>query len=110
MALDIQSLRTISTDISRFTVSDSGDIQKKGFWHSVKSFFGNRAARDENAQTLAAIRQAIQAEQNYFADSVKQRALALLDTVRTDRAINAAQIRSIISEPASSTFPNSRLR
>ena len=110
MALDIQSLRTIGADISQFTVTDSGAVQKQGFAHRLKSFFGFRSAVAENAQTIAAIRQAIQNEPNYFADDVKQRATALLDAVRTDRAISATKIRSIINELDAMSGPTERKR
>ena len=108
MALDIQSLRTMGADISQFTVTDSGTVQKQGFAHRLKSFFGFRSAVNENAQTIAAIRQAIQDEPNYFADDVKQRATALLDAVRTDRAISATKIRSIIGELDAMSGPTER--
>ncbi len=110
MPLDIQSLRTMGADISQFTVTDSGAVQKQGFAHRLKSFFGFRSAVAENAQTIAAIRQAIQNEPNFFADDVKQRATALLDAVRTDRAISATKIRSIIGELDAMSGPTERKR
>ena len=108
MALDVQSLRTMNADISQFTLSSNGDIQKQGIAHRLKSFFGNLEARNDNIQTLAAIRQAILDEKDYFADSVKQRGLTLLAAVRTDRAINAAQIRSIIAVLDGMSGPEAR--
>lgn len=108
MSFDIQTLREMGADISRFTLSSDGTIQKQGILHRLKSFFGDREACDANIQTLAIIRQAIQDESDYFADDVKKLGLARIDAMRTDRAIDAAQIRSIIAELDSMSGPDDR--
>ncbi len=94
--IDIGTLRNIDAGIKKFTLANDGTVQRQGLWHRFQSMFKNTKAFAQNAQTLDAIRRAIQSDPRFFAQDVQDRAAQLLKSVRTDRAIGASQIKDII--------------
>ena len=100
MALDIQQIRNYDRTGS-LAISDAAQgpaqIVKTGFWHAFGSMIHWGSSVDKNTNTLNALRTAIQNDPRYFAEDVQSRAAALLDGVRTDRAIGVAKIKSIIA-------------
>ena len=100
MALDIQQIRNYARTGS-LAISDAAQgpaqIVKTGFWHAFGSMIHWGSSVDKNTNTLNALRTAIQNDPRYFAEDVQSRAAALLDGVRTDRAIGVAKIKSIIA-------------
>lgn len=74
-------------------------IENKRF-QKFRSFFNIGTARAENQQTLNAIRTAIQNDPRFasLGDSGASTLNRLLGAVRTDRAIKASQIRSVIAQ------------
>ena len=97
MALTVDTIRNFNG-----TGSISLDQQQSGITESkfqqFKSFFNIGDARQKNAEMLTAIHHAILNDPRYFALNVQAEAARLLGQVRTDRAIGAAQIRSIIDK------------
>ena len=73
-------------------------IENKRF-QKFRSFFNIGTARAENRQTLNAIRTAIQNDPRFasLGDTGVNTLNRLLGEVRTDRAIKASQIRSVIA-------------
>ena len=98
MALSIDSLRnfagtgSITLDQQHTGIEESSKLQR------LKSFFGIGDARQKNAETLTAIHHAILNDPQFFSKDVQQKAVDLLSQVRTDRAIGAAAIKSIIAK------------
>lgn len=113
---------SISLDaISRLDDSDQfslarapGGVKTTGFWHRVKCLFNIFGARQENKDTIREIKAAIDSHPVYSRmDDIKARAEVLLDQVRTDKALNARQIKGILLEIerlAGSTAPAIRER
>ena len=107
MALSIDAIRNFAgTD--RILVGQQGVLQSVDKGQRFRSFFNIGDARQRNSETLAAIHQAIVNDPRYFARDVQQEAVRLLSQVRTDRAIGAAEIKSIIDRLDSMSLPGQR--
>ena len=104
MPISVDQLRNFEGEHALRLGSDGGleDVNRR---QRFKSFFNIGHAREENRRTLDAIRTAIQNDPRYFAGAVRERAMALLAQVRTDRAIGVAQIRTIVQELDSLSTP-----
>ena len=107
MALTVDTIRNFG-GVGNITL----DQQKTGIEESklqgFKSFFNIGDARQKNAETLLAIHHAILNDPRYFSQSVQSEAARLLSQVRTDRAIGAAQIQSIIARLDEMSTPGTR--
>lgn len=100
MALDIQQIRDYAqTGSLAISNAEQGQAQivRTGFWHALGSLVHWGSSVRQNADTLNALRTAIQNDPRYFAEDVQSRAAELLNGVRTDRAVGVAKIKSIIS-------------
>ena len=98
MAITIETLRRFS-GTGRMLLNAQGDgLRSVGILQRLKSFFGFGDARQKNADTLSAIRDAFLNDPRFAPEDLKKRAKDLLDGVRTDRAINAKQIRGIVND------------
>ena len=107
MALSIDAIRNFAgTD--RILVGQQGVLQSVDKGQRFRSFFNIGDARQRNSETLAAIHQAIVNDPRYFARDVQQEAVRLLSQVRTDRAIGAAEIKSIIDRLDNMSLPGQR--
>ena len=71
-----------------------GVMKSAGLWHKFKTHFDIGHAREQNAATLAAIKDAIVA--TFPSDDLKELAEQKINLVRTDRLIGAAEIRGIL--------------
>ncbi|MBR4172545.1 MAG: hypothetical protein IKR48_12920 [Kiritimatiellae bacterium] len=95
MALSINSIRNYTG-----TESIMLDQQRTGIEGSklqrFRSFFNIGNARQKNAETLTVIHHAILNDPSFAAPEVQAEAARLLSQVRTDRAIGATQIKSIV--------------
>ena len=87
-------------DSDQFSLARApGGVKTTGFWHRVKCLFNIFGARQENRDTIREIKLAIATHPVYSRmDDVKARASTLLDQVRTDKALNAGQIKGILLE------------
>ena len=100
MALDIQQIRDyVQTGSLAISNAEQGQAQivRTGFWHALGSMIHWGSSVRQNANTLNALRTAIQNDPRYFAEDVQARAAELLNGVRTDRAVGVATIKSIIA-------------
>lgn len=97
MAITLDQLRSFG-GVNAMKLDATGEnLQSVNKMHRFKSFFNIGNARQENAQTLSAIRDAIQNDPRYHLQGAKEHIDAMLNGIRTDRAIKAADIRRIVS-------------
>ena len=98
--INLDTLRNVNASRT-LVLNRAGDnlVQNKLF-QKFRSFFNIGSARAENQQTLAAIRTAILSDPRFsgFGELASQELDRLLGEVRTDRAIRAGQITSILSQ------------
>ena len=98
--INLDALRNISASRT-LVLNNTGDdlVQNKTF-QKFRSFFNIGSARAENRQTLDAIRTAILNDPRFsgFGEMASQELDRLLSEVRTDRAIRAGQISSILTQ------------
>ena len=110
MALSIEQIRNYGAGGSLAITNANGEgparIQKTGFWHWVGSVLGVRSSRTQNADTLQALRTAIQNDPRYFASNVQNRANELIAGVSINTSIDAARIKGIISELDAMSTPS----
>ena len=71
-------------------------LESAGVMHRLKSFFNFGDARAKNAATLNAIRSAVLSDPRFAPADLQAQAQRLLDDVRTDRAIDASQIKGLV--------------
>ena len=95
MALNIDSIRNFAGTGS-ITLDQQGTGVEKSALQRFTSFFNIGDARMKNAATLTAIHHAILNDPRFAAQDIQSEAARLLSQVRTDRAIDAAQIKGII--------------
>lgn len=96
MSVTLDTLRNIGADVNRFTLTNDGTVRKQGLLHRFMSLFKSSNASAQNAQTLAAIRTAIQNDPRFFASEVQQRAGTLLDGL-AGRTVSAARLRDVLT-------------
>ncbi len=96
MALTVDTIRNFAGASGIQLDQQNGGLQTASKLQRFKSFFGFGDARQRNAETLTAIHHAIINDPRFFAKDVQAEAVRLLGQVRTDRAIGAAEIKSII--------------
>ena len=96
MTLGINDIRNFSAGDRLVFDTRDGTLKAAGKWQNFKSIVGIGDARAQNALTLAAIHHAIAAEPRFFSQTIQDEAYRLLSEVRTDRAIDAAQIKGIV--------------
>ena len=70
-------------------------LQSVNRMQRFKSFFDLGNARQKNAETLTAIHHAVLNDPRFAARDLQLEAVRLLEEVRVDRALSAAQIKSI---------------
>lgn len=95
MALTVDTIRNF-TGTAGMLVDKQGGLQAADKLQSFKSVLNIGDARQRNAETLTAIHHAILNDPRFAARDVRAEATRLLAGIRTDRAIGAAQIRSIM--------------
>ena len=71
-------------------------LESAGFFHRLKSFFNFGDAREKNRATLNAISTAVLSDPRFSSPDLQVQAQRLLDGVRTDRAIDVSQIKSLV--------------
>lgn len=97
MAITLDQLRSFG-GVNAMKLDATGEnLQSVNMMHRFKSFFNIGTARQENAQTLTAIRYAIQNDPRYHLQGAKEHIDAMLGGIRTNRAIKAADIRRIVA-------------
>ena len=95
MALTIDSIRNY-TGTGSVTLDRQNDGFMSGALQKFRSFFNIGDARRQNADTLVAIHHAIANDSRFAAPDVRAEAARLIGQIRTDRAIGAAQVRTIM--------------
>lgn len=95
MALTVDTIRNF-TGTAGMQVDRQGNLQEAGKFQGLKSMLNIGDARQRNAETLTAIHHAILNDPRFAAADVRAEATRLLAEIRTDRAIGAAQIRTIM--------------
>lgn len=96
MSVTLDTLRNIGADVNRFTLTNDGTVRKQGLLHRFMSLFKSSGAAAQNAQTLAAIRTAIQDDPRFFAQDVQQQASTLLDGL-AGKTVSAARLRDVLT-------------
>ncbi|MGN0887013.1 MAG: hypothetical protein ACI4RT_08470 [Candidatus Spyradenecus sp.] len=98
--ITIDTLRAVAANRT-LTLNAAGNemIENKRF-QKFRSFFNIGSARAENQQTLDAVRTAIQNDPRFasLGDSGNRTLDRLLGAIRTDRAISARNIRSVLDQ------------
>lgn len=95
MALTVDSLRNLTGTGSITYDFRSGGLETSSL-QKFRSYFNIGDARQKNAETLTAIHHAILNDPNFAAPDVRAEAARLLSEIRTDRAIGAAQVRTVV--------------
>ena len=95
MPISLQSIREFKS-ANMIWDDQKGVMKSAGFWQKFNSFFNIGHAREQNAATLAAIKNAV--VDSLPADDLKALAAQKIDQIRTDRVIGAAQIRGILDD------------
>ena len=95
MPISFQSIRDFQAT-NMVWDDQKGVMKSAGLWQKFKTFFNIGHAREQNAATLAAIKNAIFS--SFPADDLKALAEERINQVRTDRVIGAAQIKGILDE------------
>ena len=102
MTLNVEQLRSFDSNWGNLVVQNgqngAAQVKSGGFLHALGSFFGTTAAKTRNTETLNAIRDAIRNDPRYFAQDVRERAMALLDGIRTGSGVSVKQIKNIIRQ------------
>ena len=96
MPLNIDSIRSFKPNQSILLNAQNQSLQKAGLGHSIGMYFKKSSAIARNEATVEAIRHAILDNPAYI--GVKAQANELLDQIRTDVKINAAQIQTILQK------------
>ena len=97
MPISFQSIRDFQAT-NMVWDDQKGVMKSAGFWQKFKTFFNIGHAREQNAATLAAIKNAVFS--SFPADDLKALAEERINQVRTDRVVGAAQIKGILDEIA----------
>lgn len=98
MPLTISDLRQFAgTDRMTFDAR-SCTMQTATRWQRFKIFFNIGDARQRNAETLTAISNALLNDARFSATDLQAQVARLLGDVRTNRAIDAARIQSVVQE------------
>ena len=95
MPISFQSIREFKS-ANMIWDDQKGVMKSAGLWQKFKTYFNIGHAREQNAATLAAIKNAIVA--TFPSDDLKALAEKKINQVRTDRLIGAAQIRGILDD------------
>ncbi|MBQ6339876.1 MAG: hypothetical protein IJI36_12105 [Kiritimatiellae bacterium] len=95
MALTVDSLRNLTGTGGITLDTQTGELAASAL-QKFKSYFNIGDARQKNTDTLIAIHHAIANDPNFAAPDVRAEAARLLGQIRTDRAISAAQVRTIV--------------
>lgn len=101
MAITLTDLRSLNGTGSILVDSKTpggGSLKSASLLQRFKSFFNIGNARDRNKATIVAIGNALRASGEFNSVDLLRKADAMLDKVRTDRAIGAAEIKSIMME------------
>jgi len=107
MALTLDTFRQIGT--GDVMISGGGDgLREATFGHKFRTFFNIGTARAENRQLLESLKSALLREPRFYA--VHDQIDALVRSIRTDRAIGAAQIRSVLDRLDALTTPEESQR
>lgn len=98
MAITLNDIRNLGANdrivLDPNAQGGTGALKSVGKWQRFKIFFNIGGARQQNKDTIAAIRNTIVA--TFTAQDLKDEAMRLLNAVRTDRAIGGAEIKSIM--------------
>ena len=95
MPLTVDTIRNFTGTGSIMLDTKTGGLATSAL-QKFRSFFNFGDARQKNGETLTAIHHAILNDPNFAAPDIRAEALRLLSEIRTDRAIGAAQVRTIM--------------
>ena len=95
MPISLQSLREFQST-NMIWDDRKGVMKSAGLWQKFKTYFNIGHAREQNAATLEAIKDAIVA--TFPSDDLKALAEKKINQVRTDHLIGAAEIKGILAE------------
>ncbi|MBR6021600.1 MAG: hypothetical protein IK066_04195 [Kiritimatiellae bacterium] len=98
MSLSLSAIRNLHNNESIVFDRANDTLKNAGFWQNLKSIFNICGAQDKNRQTINEIKSALRNDWNIQSEDLLEIADGMLDKVRTDRAIGAAQINGILDE------------
>lgn len=103
MAITLDAFRNAGTAGSVLVGAGGDTLQQTTVGHRLKTFFNIGNARAQNAAVLTELKNALRADPQFFA--LHDRINELVGGIRTDRAIGAAQIQSVLTQlDSESTF------
>lgn len=96
MPLSLDALRNFGGNDRLLVDARSGAVLSENRLQRFKSFFNIGDARQKNAETLSMIHHAFLNDPRFSSGELQREVARLLNQVRTDRALGAAQIRNIV--------------
>lgn len=96
MAISLDTFRNLAATGNIALGQDGASLREATFGDKIKLFFGFGDARAKNASVLNDFKNALCGDSRYFA--LHEKINTLVNEIRTDRAIGAAKIRSILTE------------
>jgi hypothetical protein len=95
MAFSIDTIRNFATS-GAVVLNQQGDGIQSAKFHGLRSFFGIGDARQQNAEVIMALHQAIMNDPRFAARDVQAEATRLLCELSPDRAIGITQLKNVI--------------
>ena len=106
MSISVDMLRGLASNKTVVLTDGGASVGNAGRLHSIAGFFGTKAAKAVNRETLDAIRNAVCTDPRYF--GVREKAAELLSAVGDGKNVNSSRIKSIIDHLDSLTTPSRR--
>ena len=108
MSISVDMLRGLASNKTVVLTDGGASVGNAGRLHSIAGFFGTKAAKAVNRETLDAIKKAVCTDSRYF--GVREKAAELLSAVGDGKNVNSSRIKSIIDHLDSLTTPESQKR
>ena len=96
MAISLDTFRNLAETGNIALGQDGASLREATFGDKFKLFFGFGSARADNAAILNDFKNALRSDSRYFA--VHDKIESLVGEIRTDRAIGATQIKSVLTQ------------
>lgn len=95
MPISVDTIRGLT---SKYVVFDSQReaLDKAGVGHHIANFFGSKAAKSVNRETMNAIKNAVLSESRYF--GIRERAAQMLSGLDNGSCVDLKKIKSVISQ------------
>ena len=103
MPISVDTLRGLASSQTVVFDGASQTLNKASAKHSFASFFGTRAAKAVNRETMAAIKNAVLSDPRYF--GVRERAAQMLSALDNGGKVDSSKIKSVVKHLDSISTP-----